>query len=62
MMPVHFNEVARRIREAFGLKQTGSRILARVTDGLLAQKRAGGVHSSGDSWQERWLGESGQRG
>ncbi len=41
--PIHTDEVARRIREAFGLERTGTRILAAVTAALQSARRAGAI-------------------
>jgi very-short-patch-repair endonuclease len=49
--PVHTSEVARRIREAYGLQQTGSRILAHIVDGLVSQERAGVIQGSQSFWR-----------
>jgi very-short-patch-repair endonuclease len=48
--PVHTEEVARRIREAFGLQKTGSRILKHVRDALLAQARTGVIKQEQEFW------------
>ncbi|MBM3586679.1 MAG: DUF3320 domain-containing protein [Alphaproteobacteria bacterium] len=49
--PVHTEEVARRIREAFGLQKTGRRILEHVRNALLAQSRSGGIERYEEFWQ-----------
>ncbi len=49
--PVHTEEVARRIREAFGLQKTGRRILEHVRNALLAQARSGGIERHEEFWQ-----------
>jgi very-short-patch-repair endonuclease len=48
--PIHTEEVARRIREAFGLQKTGSRISNHVGEALLAEARRGRLKSDGDFW------------
>jgi len=48
--PIHTEEVARRVREAFGLQKTGSRILGHVKDSLIYLKRTGLVARDGDFW------------
>ena len=48
--PIHTDEIARRIREAFGLQKTGSNILAHVRKGLAHQKRAGDLSQDGNFW------------
>jgi very-short-patch-repair endonuclease len=48
--PVHTEEVARRIREAFGLRRTGNRILKHVRDGLMAQSRTGTIRREQEFW------------
>lgn len=48
--PVHTEEVARRIREAFGLQKTGSRILKHVRDALALNRRSNLVKREGDFW------------
>ena len=42
--PIHAEEVARRIREAFGLERTGSRILNKINEALRTAERLGGGH------------------
>lgn len=49
--PVHTEEVARRIREAFGLQKTGRRILEHVRNALIAQARSGGIERHKEFWQ-----------
>ncbi len=49
--PVHTEEVARRIREAFGLKKTGRNILQRVRNALVAQACAGSIERHEEFWQ-----------
>jgi very-short-patch-repair endonuclease len=41
--PIHAEEVARRIREAFRLERTGSRVLAKTSDGLRAAQQRGEI-------------------
>jgi very-short-patch-repair endonuclease len=41
--PIHADEVARRIREAFGLERTGSRILSKINEALGIAGRLGEV-------------------
>lgn len=48
--PIHAEEVARRIRGAFGLERTGSRILNAVTQALRAAERQGEVISEEGFW------------
>jgi very-short-patch-repair endonuclease len=48
--PVHTEEIARRIREAFGLQRTGSRILNQVRDALIAQARIGTITREQEFW------------
>jgi very-short-patch-repair endonuclease len=47
--PIHTEEVARRIREAFGLQRTGQRILAHVREGLKLNRKSG-VTRNGEFW------------
>ena len=48
--PVHTYEVARRIREAFGLQKTGKRILAHVKSSLNHLSRSANVTREKDFW------------
>jgi very-short-patch-repair endonuclease len=48
--PVHTEEVARRLREAFGLQKTGKRILAHVRAGLKYLSRKATVARDGEFW------------
>jgi very-short-patch-repair endonuclease len=48
--PIHTDEVARRIREAFDLQRTGNRILAHVRSGLEHLSRAKSVIRDGEFW------------
>ena len=48
--PVHSDEVARRIREAFGLQKTGKRILAHVRSALAHLSRSASVVRDGEFW------------
>jgi very-short-patch-repair endonuclease len=48
--PVHTYEVARRMREAFGLQKTGNRILAHVKSSLNHLSRRGNVTREGEFW------------
>jgi very-short-patch-repair endonuclease len=48
--PVHTEEVARRIREAFGLQKTGNRILKHVRDSLLALSRTKIIQREREFW------------
>jgi very-short-patch-repair endonuclease len=48
--PVHTDEVARRIREAFGLQKTGNRILAHVKGGLIRQAQEEALDRNGEFW------------
>ncbi len=51
--PIHSEEVARRVREAFGLGRTGRRILESVSDALRSAGRDGTVTLEGDFWFPR---------
>jgi very-short-patch-repair endonuclease len=48
--PIHTEEAARRIREAFGLQKTGRRILAHVRAGLKQLSRKASVVRNGEFW------------
>ena len=48
--PIHTEEVARRIREAFGLQRTGSRILERVRTGLEHLAQIGHIDQADEFW------------
>jgi very-short-patch-repair endonuclease len=48
--PIHTEEVARRIREAFSLQKTGRRILAHVRAGLKNLSRNASVVRDGEFW------------
>src|SRR6266478_1636112 len=48
--PIHTEEVARRIREAFGLQKTGKRILAHVRAGLNHLSQNASAVRDGDFW------------
>lgn len=48
--PVHTEEVARRIREAFGLQKTGNRILEHVRDALMVQARSSLIQKEQEFW------------
>jgi very-short-patch-repair endonuclease len=48
--PIHTEEVARRIREAFGLQKTGKRILAHVRSALEHLLRSASIVRDGDFW------------
>jgi very-short-patch-repair endonuclease len=48
--PIHTEEAARRIREAFGLQKTGKRILAHVRSGLKHLARKASVSRDGEFW------------
>ena len=48
--PIHAEEVARRIREAFGLQKTGGRILTHVKNSLRLLLRDGAVAQEGEFW------------
>jgi hypothetical protein len=48
--PVHVEEVARRVREAFGLGRTGRRILESISDALEGVGRQGTVAREGEFW------------
>jgi very-short-patch-repair endonuclease len=51
--PIHTDEVARRLREAFGLQKTGNRILNHVRESLRYLDRAGLAVRDGDFWTVR---------
>ena len=51
--PIHAEEVARRIREAFGLERTGSRILNRINQALRTAEAQGEVISEEGFWSAR---------
>ena len=48
--PIHTEEVARRIREAFGLARTGNRILDRIRQALLSSARDGALVREDEFW------------
>ena len=48
--PIHIHEIARRIREAFGLQKTGKRILAHVKSSLNHLSRNGSVARDREFW------------
>jgi hypothetical protein len=48
--PIHTEEIARRIREAFGLQKTGKRILTHVNSGLNHLSRSKGVDREKEFW------------
>ena len=48
--PIHTIEIARRIREAFGLQKTGKRILSHVKSGLKHLVKDANVSRDGDFW------------
>jgi very-short-patch-repair endonuclease/KaiC/GvpD/RAD55 family RecA-like ATPase len=48
--PVHTEEVARRIREAFGLARTGNRILDRIHGALVHSAKRGAITRDGEFW------------
>src|SRR5262249_4606907 len=48
--PIHSEEVARRIREAFGLQKTGRRILTHVRNSLIFLSRDGVLARDGEFW------------
>ncbi len=48
--PIHAEEVARRVREAFGLGRTGRRILQSVSEALRWAFRNGTLIPEGDFW------------
>jgi hypothetical protein len=51
--PIHAEEVARRIREAFGLQRTGNRILGKINEALRTAERLGEVISEEGFWSTR---------
>jgi len=51
--PIHAEEVARRIREAFGLERTGNRILAKTNDGLRTAEQLGEIVFEEGFWSTR---------
>jgi hypothetical protein len=48
--PIHTEEVARRIREAFGLQKSGRRILAHVKNSLILLARHDVLAKNGEFW------------
>jgi very-short-patch-repair endonuclease len=48
--PIHTEEVARRIREAFGLQKTGRRILTHIKNSLILLSRDGALMRDGEFW------------
>ena len=48
--PIHAEEVARRIREAFGLGRTGRRILSKINEALQTAERTGEVIREEGFW------------
>jgi hypothetical protein len=48
--PVHTEEVARRIREAFGLQRTGGRILEHIRAGLDHLAQTGQIEQDDEFW------------
>jgi very-short-patch-repair endonuclease len=48
--PIHAEEVARRIREAFGLERTGSRILSKINEALRVAERLGEILPEEGFW------------
>jgi very-short-patch-repair endonuclease len=50
--PIHAEEVARRIREAFGLERTGRRILETISGGLETLVRQGSIAREGEFWSQ----------
>jgi hypothetical protein len=48
--PIHVEEVARRVREAFGLGRAGRRILESISDALEQVGRQGKVAREGEFW------------
>jgi very-short-patch-repair endonuclease len=48
--PIHFEEIAKRIREAFGLEKTGRRIAVAVDAALRRATREGKVTEDGEFW------------
>jgi very-short-patch-repair endonuclease len=48
--PIHTEEVARRIREAFGLARTGNRILELIRKALLSSTKEGSLKSDHQFW------------
>jgi very-short-patch-repair endonuclease len=51
--PIHAEEVARRIREAFGLERTGRRILAAVRAALHSAGEGGSLVQDGEFWSHK---------
>ena len=51
--PIHPEEVARRIREAFGLERTGTRILSKISQALRAAENRGEIVSEEGFWSGR---------
>lgn len=48
--PIHIDEIARRIREAFGLERTGQRIIDAVRAALDMAARRGLIRKDGEFW------------
>ena len=48
--PIHTEEVARRVREAFGLERTGRRILETIRVGLDGWVRQGAIVREDEFW------------
>ena len=48
--PIHTEEVARRVREAFGLGRTGQRILSAIRGALREAAKRGQVEARGEFW------------
>jgi very-short-patch-repair endonuclease len=48
--PIHTEEIARRIREAFGLQRTGNRILDQIRGALRSLSRSRSLSQDGEFW------------
>ena len=51
--PIHSEEVARRIREAFGLERTGNRILSKINQALRVAENRGEIVAEEGFWSGR---------
>jgi len=51
--PIHVEEVARRVREAFGLERTGRRILQSISAALGRAQRQGAIVREGQFWSPK---------
>ena len=51
--PIHSEEVARRVREAFGLERTGNRILSKISQALHVAENRGEIVAEEGFWSGR---------